>query len=138
MPITHVIDQKTNLVRTTVTGAISVPDIIGHLAAQRRNQTVSSREFIDVTGVTPPYLTSSQIWQAAQAALAVVLDADAGPRAIYVTNEAVYGMCRMFSTLVEDTFPIRVFRDPSLAEHWLFEEFQIDATGAPGADSAAR
>ena len=137
MPISYVIDQRQNLVRTTVAGAIAVQEILDHLAAQQRGRTVGCRELVDVNGVTPPYLTSSQIWQAAQAALAVVLEERAGPRALVVTNEAIYGMCRMFATLVEDTFPIRVFRDHAIAEHWLIEEFQVDPTGGPGADSAA-
>jgi hypothetical protein len=138
MPISYVIDQRQHLVRTIVTGAIAVQDILDHLAALQRSRNVGSRELIDVSGVAAPYLSSSQIWQAAQAALAVVLEEQAGPRAIFVTNEAVYGMCRMFSTLVEDTFPIRVFRDLSLAEHWLTEEFQVEPSSRSGADSTAR
>jgi hypothetical protein len=35
-------------------------------------------------------------------------------------------MCRMFATLVGDTFPIRVFRETETAEHWLMEEYQLD------------
>ncbi|MEP6669537.1 MAG: hypothetical protein ABJF10_10315 [Chthoniobacter sp.] len=124
MPITYVIEEKRKLVRTDVVGAIAVQEILGHLASQKKGQTVTYREIVDVRGVTPPYLSSSQIWQAAQAALAVVLECPAGPRALVVTHEAVYGMCRMFSTLVEETFPIRVFRDPIAAEHWLMEEHQ--------------
>ncbi|MDR3404470.1 MAG: hypothetical protein P4L99_18360 [Chthoniobacter sp.] len=128
MPITYVIDERLKLVRTESKGAIEVKDIVDHLAAQKRDQTVSYREIVDVRGVTQPYLASSQIWQAAQAVLAVALESPPGPRAIVVTNEAVYGMCRMFSTLVEETFPIRVFRDPVAAEHWVLEEYQpVDA-----------
>ncbi len=123
--------------RTTVAGAISVQDILDHLTAQQKGRTVACRELIDVSQVAPPYLSSSQVWQAAQAALAVVLKERAGPRAIVVTNDAIYGMCRMFATLVEDTFPIRVFRDTAQAEHWLLKEFQVDAPGVSGADSEA-
>jgi len=54
--------------------------------------------------------------------LAITLEERAGPRAVLVTNEAVYGMTHMFATLVEDTFPIRVFRDLAAAEHWLMVE----------------
>ena len=137
MPITYVFDQGENLVRTTVAGAVAVQDILDHLTAQQKGRTVACRELVDVSQVAPPYLSSSQVWQAAQAALAVVLKERAGPRAIVVTNDAIYGMCRMFATLVEDTFPIRVFRDAAQAEHWLLMEFQVDAPGASGADSEA-
>ena len=126
MSITYVIDERLKLVRTDSSGPIQVQEIIDHLSAQRRDKTVPYREVIDVRGVTPPYLSSSQIWQAAQAVMAVALESPPGPRAIVVTNDAVFGMCRMFSTLVEDTFPIRVFRDAETAEHWLLEEHQLD------------
>ena len=123
--------------RTHVTGVISVQEIVDHLTAQQRQKTVSWRELVDVRGVTPPYMSKSQIWQAARAALAVVLEERAGPRAVLVTNQTVYSQCRMFATLVEDTFPIRVFRDLALAEHWLLEEYQVDSSGKSGADSGA-
>jgi hypothetical protein len=126
MPITYVIDERLKLVRTDSSGPIQVQEILDHLSAQKRDKTVPYREVIDVRGVTSPYLSSSQIWQAAQAVLGVALESPPGPRAIVVTNDAVFGMCRMFSTLVEDTFPIRVFRDAAAAEHWLLEEHQLD------------
>ena len=122
MPISYVIETKQHLVRTCVTGSVAVQEIVDHLNHQRRDQTVSYREVVDVREVTPPHLSSSQIWQAAQAVLAITLEERAGPRAIVVADEAVYGMSRMFATLVEDTFPIRVFRDLETAEHWLLEE----------------
>lgn len=128
MPISYVVDAKLKLVRTEAVGAIEVKNILDHLVAEKYGGTVDYREIIDTRGVTPPYLSSSQIWQAAQAVLAVALETAPGPRAIIVTNEAVYGMCRMFATLVEDTFPIRVFRDAVAAEHWVLKEHQsVDA-----------
>jgi len=123
MPISYVLDPKQRLVHTTVAGSIKVEEIVDHLNNQRRGKTVGHRELVDIRGVIPPYMTSSQIWQAAQAVLAITLEERAGPRAVLVTNEAVYGLTRMFATLVEDTFPIRVFRDQTAAEHWLLEEY---------------
>jgi hypothetical protein len=123
MPISYVIDQKQRLLHTTVAGLIKVEEIVAHLNSQRRGKTVGHRELVDIRGVVPPYMTSSEIWQAAQAVLAITLEERAGPRAVLVTNEVVYGMTRMFATLVEDTFPIRVFRDQTAAEHWLLEEY---------------
>lgn len=128
MPITYVIDEKRKLVRTDASGAITIAQIVDHLNSQIQHGTVSHCEVIDVRGVTQPYLTSSQIWQAAQAVLAVALKSTPAPRAIVVGNDAVFGMSRMFSTLVEDIFPIRVYRDMEAAEHWLLEEFHaVDA-----------
>jgi len=124
MPITYVIDEKLKLVRTEASGAMSGPLIVDHLNSLLRDDLVSHCEIIDIRGVTPPYLTSSQIWHAAQAVLSIALKSTPAPRAIVVENDAVFGMSRMFSTLVEDTFPIRVYRDMEAAEHWLFEEHQ--------------
>lgn len=124
MPISYVIDEKSNLMRTEASGVMTVPQIVDHLISQVQNETVGYCEVIDVRGVTPPYMTGSQIWQAAQAVLSIALKSSPGPRAIVVGNEAVFGMSRMFSTLVEDTFSIRVYRDMEAAEHWLLEEYQ--------------
>ena len=131
MPISYVIDPQSKIVRTESKGAIKVSEIVNHLASLKRDQLVQHRELIDVSGVTPPYLTSSEIWQAAQAVMAIVLESKPSPRALFVTHEVVYGMCRMFATLVEDTFPIRVFRNLEAAEHWLLEEHQLDAESEP-------
>lgn len=124
MPITYVIDEKLKLVRSEASGAMSGPQIVDHLNSLLQNDLVGYCEIIDVRGVTPPYLTSSQIWHAAQVVLSIALKSSPAPRAIVVENDAVFGMSRMFATLVEDTFPIRVYRDMETAEHWLLEEYQ--------------
>jgi hypothetical protein len=126
MPITYAVDHELKIVRTEARGPIKVTEIVTHLACQKRDKTLPYREILDVSNVSAPYMTSSQIWQAAQAVLAMTLESRPGPRAILVTNDAVYGMCRMFATLVEETFPIRVFRENEAAEHWLMEEYQLD------------
>lgn len=129
MPFPYVLDHSQSLVRTTITGPVTVPDILDHLAAEMRQGSLGWRELVDVRGVTPPFLTKSEIWQAAREGLAVIGNEYTGPRAIIVTNQIVYAQCRMFATLVEDAFAIRVFRDPVVAEHWLLEEYRIDSPG---------
>lgn len=124
MPVTYVIDEKLKLVRTEASGAVSSPQIVEHLNSLLRDDLVGHCEIIDIRGVTPPYLTSSQIWHAAQVVLSIALNSSPAPRAIVVENDAVFGMSRMFATLVEDTFPIRVYRDMETAEHWLLEEYR--------------
>lgn len=131
MPITYVIDHQLKIVRTESKGVAKVSEIVNHLVSLKRDNLVQYRELIDVCGVTPPYLTSSEIWHAAQAVMAVVLESKPGPRAIFVTHEVVYGMSRMFATLVEDTFPIRVFRHREAAEHWLLEEHRLEVNTEP-------
>jgi len=123
MPITCVIDEKLKLVRTEASGPMSGTLIVDHLNSLLRDELVGHCEIIDIRGVTPPYLTGSQIWHAAKAVLSIALKSSPAPRAIVVENDAVFGMSRMFSTLVEDTFTIRVYRDMEAAEHWLLEEY---------------
>jgi hypothetical protein len=137
MAFSYVLDQSQNLVRTTITGSVTVQEILDHLAAHRQTGTLACRELVDVRGVSPPYLTKSEIWQAAREGLAVIGNEYTGPRAIIVTNQIIYAQCRMFATLVEDAFTIRVFRDFAQAEHWLLEEYRIDSPGNSGADSDA-
>jgi hypothetical protein len=137
MAFSYVRDPNQNLVRTTITGPVTVREILDHLAVQMRQGSLGWRELVDVCGVTAPYLTKSEIWQAAREGLAVIGNEYTGPRAIVVTNQIVYAQCRMFATLVEDAFTIRVFRDPVQAEHWLLEEYRIDSPGKSGADSDA-
>jgi hypothetical protein len=47
-----------------------------------------------------------------------------GPVAIITTNEALFGMSRMYSVLGEKAeFTVAVFRDPLLAERWIEARF---------------
>jgi hypothetical protein len=137
MPFSYVLDHRQNLVRTTIIGPATVQDILEHLSAEMQQGSLGWRELVDVRGVSPPYLTKAEIWQAAREGLAVIGNEYTGPRAIIVTNQVVYAQCRMFATRVEDAFAIRVFRDPAAAEHWLLEEYRIDSPGKSGADSDA-
>jgi hypothetical protein len=127
MPITYVIDEKLKLVRTAVSGAITAPQIVGHLNSLLRAEAMELCEIIDVRGVTPPYLSSSEVWQAAQAVLSIGLKSTPAPRAIVVDQDVVFGINRMFATLVEDTYPIRIFRDMETAEHWLLVEHHSES-----------
>lgn len=119
MPILHLVDPARQSVRTTVTGEITVDDILRHLEDARREETLDYKELIDASGVTPPFLSSGEIWQAARRVSTLMTTRRCGPRAVVVNNMITFGLTRIFATLVGDAFPMNVFRDASRAEAWL-------------------
>jgi hypothetical protein len=119
MPITSVLDQTRKHVVTTVTGAISVNDILAHFQDARSRQTLPYTEFIDVRRVTSPWLSSADLWQAASVVRSFKNDDYLGPRAVLVGNELTFGLTRMFANLLGDYFPIQIFRDADQAQAWL-------------------
>lgn len=119
MPISYVLDKTRRHVDTTVTGSISVDDILAHFGASRREQALGYAELIDVRGVTPPYPSTSDIWRAANLVRAFNNEETFGPRAVIVGSDLIFGMTRLFTNLITDFLPMRVFRDSKAAEEWL-------------------
>ncbi len=119
MPISYSIDTARQQVFTIVTGRITVEEVLDHLEAAKRENFLSYVELIDARGVTPPFLSSVSIWQAAASVCTSGLPQMCGPRAIIVGSAVIYGMTRMFATLVSDYFPIVVFRYREQAGEWL-------------------
>ena len=116
MPISYQIHKARKRVLTTVTGPISVEDILGQFQAAIREGVLAYEELIDA------FLSTHDIWRAADL-VRLVLDTPSerhfGPRAVIVRDDAVFGMTRMFANLLSGFFPIRVFREPGAAEEWL-------------------
>ena len=102
-----------------VTGAVTVDDILAYVETAFREQTISYAEMIDVRGVTPPWLSSTDVWRAASMVRKFNTGERFGPRAVIVGNDLIYGTVRMFANLVQDFAPINVFHDPVQAEAWL-------------------
>ena len=108
--------------RTTVTGSVTVDDILNHLQATGREELLPFAELIDARGAAQPFLSPTDIWDAAGRVRTIEFDRRAlGPRAVVVDDLGMFGLTRMFVTLVSDFFPISVFRDPQEAEGWLAE-----------------
>ena len=49
MPISYTIDKAQRQVRTTFTGRVTVDDILDHLEAARKEETLTYTELIDMT-----------------------------------------------------------------------------------------
>ncbi len=121
MPILHSVDAAQQHVETTVTGSITVDDIVRHLADAQREGTLDYTELIDVSNVAPPFLSAEEIRQAANRVIPVLKSHRCGPRAIVVNSIIIFGLTRMFSILVADVCPMNVFRETAQAEAWLDE-----------------
>ena len=120
MPISYELDRTTRQVRTTVIGSVTPDDILNHLQAACREEVLPYAELIDARKAGPPILSPVDIWNTAGRVRAVKFNRqNLGPRAVVVNDPAMFGMTRMFVTLMSDFFPISVFRDPTEAEIWL-------------------
>lgn len=120
MPISYELDRTTRRVRTTVTGPVTPDDILNHLQAACREKVLPYAELIDARGAAPPILSPADIWDAVNRVRNAEFDRKGlGPRAVVVDNLTMFGMTRMFVTLMSDCFPMAVFRDLTDAETWL-------------------
>lgn len=119
MPISYVLDKDQRRIHTRVTGSVTVDDILAHFHAARHEQALGFKELIDVREVTPPCLSTTDIWRTASLVRTLRGHEVLGPRAVVVDGELVFGMTRMFVNLISDFFPIQVFRDQEQAEEWL-------------------
>jgi len=120
MPITYEWDRTAGRVYTTVIGAVTVDDIVNHLQTALRDEFLSIPELIDARGVGYPHLSPTEVWTAAGRVRATKFGHQSfGPHAVVVDDLAMFGMTRMFVTLVSDLLPMNVFRNVSDAEDWL-------------------
>lgn len=119
MPISYSLDPARKQVSTTVTGTLTADEIISHLDAARRDQALELPELIDLRKAAPPFLSAAEIWRVAEEVHQTLDQQTYGPRALIVGSDVVFGLARMFSTLVSDLFPMRVFWDETAAEGWL-------------------
>ncbi|QEM69023.1 hypothetical protein FO488_13225 [Geobacter sp. FeAm09] len=119
MPVSHTIDTARCRVQTTCTGTITVDDILGHYETEIREGFLNYHELIDTGGVTPPYLSGTDIWRTAMTVKNALKGQKVGPRAIIAPSDVLYGMVRIFTTILSDDVPIRIFRDPAAAATWL-------------------
>ncbi len=119
MPISFTIDRTQRNVRTTVSGPVTVADILAHFETEHREGTLPYTELIDACAVTGPYLSASDLRLAAMSVQASQVRGKFGPRAVVVDSDLVFGLTRMFATFIADYFHIEVFRDVDKASDWL-------------------
>jgi len=124
MPISYVVDRVCGQIRTTVTGPITVKDILDHFESTHREQLLPFSELIDARQATTPYLSPDDLWSAAGAVRAVKVTQPFGPRAVVVDNLTKFGLVRIFATILSGHLPMSVFHDEEAAIEWLSSQPQ--------------
>ena len=119
MPISHVIDQKRCQVHTTITGPVTVQDILNHLELSRQKQIFGYSELVDARKAGQPFLSPAELWRAALSIRALKVATPFGPRAIVVADDRVYELGCLFAVGVMGRFSVSVFRNLRSAESWL-------------------
>lgn len=118
MPITYEIDSQRRLVTSCIWGVVTDAEIFQHNDRLRSDPRFDPayRQLVDMTGVTEIGVSTSTINETS-------LDQffDPGTRRAFVaTDDAVFGMARMFALRAEGLGQtIQVFRDGGEAREWL-------------------
>ena len=128
MPISYEIDDERRQVHTTVTGPVTVREILDHLELSRRREILGYAELIDARAVAQPFLSPADLWRTAQGIRALNLTAPFGPRAILVADDRVYALSCLFAVGVIGLISISVFRNLHSAEDWL--DWRAERQGA--------
>lgn len=118
MPITHAIDHAHRRMYTRATGAVTYPEVVAHLAAERDGGGLPYRELIDLTEGELA-LDAAEVRRLVEDLRRLGRGRALGPTAVIVASEFTFGMLRMLEALVEDVCAVRPFRDRAEAERWL-------------------
>ena len=104
MPTKIIIDRKSGVVYSTLSGKIGTPDLVRHIAAIREHPDFdpSSNELIDATEVTSLDISSADIQ--AFAMQDSPFDASA-KRVLVASDDLIFGLARMFQTFGGDRRP---------------------------------
>ena len=118
MPTSHEIDPELRLVTSRLWGPVTEDEVHEHNLKLRTDPAFDPgyRQIADMTGITEILVGTSTINETA-------IDQFFNPgtrRAFVASNEAVFGMARMFALQAEGLGQtIEVFRDLRRAEEWL-------------------
>ncbi len=113
------IDKEHRLVMTTVSGVFNVADVLAHQVNLRKDPDFdpSFSQLIDFTHVTRVELKREEVQRVAQESIF----SPHSRRALLASNDAVFGLARMFEMLRENMGEqgIRVFRNLDEALDWV-------------------
>jgi hypothetical protein len=120
MPIRFSYDQERRILFTTAEGVLSLAEILRHLDEEGSARALGYKEIIDAC-TAKTNLTVEEVRQLERRLEALMRACPFGPTAIISTNDVVYGMFRMLSTLSElrSGPKIGVFRSAEDGLAWL-------------------
>ncbi len=120
MPIARQVDA-TGILRTTITGAVSLDELRNHFLAVQAMGAHDRPEIIDACGVTALAFGARDLPALAEFGREVFKSGEMAPRAFVVTGVVYFGMARLFATVAAPWVQISVFDSKASAEAWLLQ-----------------
>jgi hypothetical protein len=124
VPITYQIDLAKRTIRTKAVGYLTLQEVIDHFRTLKQDPQCPERAdvFLDLSGVDSLPETS-QISLVVNELKRIRAKRRFEACAILATNDALFGMMRMFEVRAEDFFRVtRTFRIATEAEAWLVSQ----------------
>jgi hypothetical protein len=118
MPIQRVLDERTQVVRTTISGRVTIEELREHFAEMQAANGHRRLELVDARGVTAMGLTVRDLPALADFGRELFRGSVA-PRAVVVGTVVHFGVARVFAALSSGWVRICVFDDLEAAEGWL-------------------
>jgi hypothetical protein len=123
VPITYKIDADKRTIRTKCFGHVTLPEVINHFRTVAQDPETPKRRnvFLDLSELDSNSLPDSgELSTVVNELKRISGEPRLGACAILATNDALFGMMRMFEVLSERLFRvIQTFRTAEDAEAWL-------------------
>jgi hypothetical protein len=121
MPIARHLDAATRVLRTTISGTVSLEDLREHFQLVRNMGAASRPEIIDARHVIGLRFGARDLPKLAQCGREVFTGAEMAPRAFVVEGMVYFGIARVFASLASGWVQINVFDSMEPAESWLLQ-----------------
>ena len=129
MPIHYSRDEVKRRITVVATGAIAPEDVLAFVEAQHAAGAWSDSVLIDATAITATRISAADSHQIAARVATLSRETPRGPVALVAIDLTVFGMNRMYGTLLENKdVAFRVFREFPAAEEWLQSRTHLQPT----------
>jgi hypothetical protein len=132
MPITAALDPEKRRLRTTISGTLTIDEMMRHIANVRAAKAYRYPGLIDARQVETLSFGRRDLASFVRDMKDHLGAANPAPRAIVVKNVVHFGFARLVASLLAGWMRIGVFEDISSAEVWLngFDLSEIDSDHA--------
>jgi uncharacterized protein YbdZ (MbtH family) len=121
MPFQQAFDSQDHVVRTTITGSLSMDDIDAHLRMLRRTGAGLCPEVVDVREAAQAAVSDRQIMLVAHQARLLIGGRTFPRYAVVVSSDAQFSLARKFACYVAGWLRVGVFDDEDAALDWVLE-----------------
>ena len=119
MPIQHELDRHERLIRTTVSGPVTLADVRQYVGDVRRAGKYNVPELIDARNAEPAGVSARDMLAVAHFARRTFDEQNVARRAVIVKDDSSFGVARTFASFVAGWLRFGVFDDQADAETWL-------------------